>query len=130
MAQIYVCFSVLPTAPVALGKVKYELFSNYRQVPWLIRKVSICRLPSVSSLVTLRTLPKGDPSRKAFVGFGDPYFNVEQFARAKEEEKDTGTNKESTISLLDMDSIISEELKSALSFPPFINMVALEEVVK
>jgi len=78
--------SVLPIASVKLGREKKELFSNYRQVPWLIRKVSMTRLPSVSSFVTLRTLPKGDPGRKAFVGFGDPYFNQEQLARAKKEK--------------------------------------------
>ena len=79
-------FSVLPTAPVRLGKQENELFSNYLQVPWLIRKVSITRLPSVSSLVTLRKLPEADPGRKVFAGFGDPFFNKEQLARAEKEK--------------------------------------------
>ncbi len=79
-------FSVLPTASVSLGPEKGELFSNYRNVPWLIRKVSITRLPSVSSLVALRTIPKGDPSRRAFAGFGDPFFNPEQLAQAKKQK--------------------------------------------
>jgi CHAT domain-containing protein len=79
-------FSVLPIAPVRLNLNKGELFSNYRKVPWLIRKVSIIRLPSVASFVTLRTLPEGDPSRRAFAGFGDPFFNQEQLARAKKEK--------------------------------------------
>jgi CHAT domain-containing protein len=78
-------FSVLPTAPVSLNKTQDELFSDYRKVPWLIRKVSITRLPSAASFVTLRTLPKGDPSRRAFVGFGDPAFNMEQLAQMKKE---------------------------------------------
>jgi len=78
--------SVLPTAPVVLGAERGELFSKYRQVPWLIRGVSITRLPSVSSLVTLRTLPQGNPSRKAFAGFGDPFFNQHQFAEAQIEK--------------------------------------------
>jgi CHAT domain-containing protein len=78
-------FSVLPTAPVSLSKEHGQLFSNYRKVPWLIRKVSIIRLPSAASFVTLRTLPKGDPSRRAFVGFGDPVFNPEQMAQMKKE---------------------------------------------
>ncbi len=78
-------FSVLPTAPVSLSKEQGQLFSNYRKVPWLIRKVSITRLPSAASFVTLRTLPKGDPSRRAFVGFGDPVFNPEQLAQMKKE---------------------------------------------
>ena len=67
-------FSVLPTAPVRLGKQENELFSNYLQVPWLIRKVSITRLPSVSSLVTLKKLPEADLGRKMFAGFGDPFL--------------------------------------------------------
>jgi CHAT domain-containing protein/Tfp pilus assembly protein PilF len=79
-------FSVLPTASVSLGPEKGELFSNYSSVPWLIRKVSINRLPSTSSLIALRTIPKGDPSRRAFAGFGDPFFNPEQFAQAKKQK--------------------------------------------
>jgi CHAT domain-containing protein len=79
-------FSILPTAPVRLDRNKGELFSNYRKVPWLIRKVSITRLPSVSSFVTLRALPEADPSRRAFAGFGDPFFNQEQLARANKEK--------------------------------------------
>jgi CHAT domain-containing protein len=79
-------FSVLPTTSVTLGKDRSELFSNYRKVPWLIRKVSITRLPSTASFVTLRSLPKGDPSRRAFVGFGDPFFNPEQLAQAQKEK--------------------------------------------
>jgi CHAT domain-containing protein/Tfp pilus assembly protein PilF len=79
-------FSVLLTESVNLGPQKGELFSDYRKVPWLIRKVSITRLPSTGSFVTLRRLPKGDPSRKAFVGFGDPFFNLEQLAQAKKEK--------------------------------------------
>ena len=81
-------FSILPTEPVSLGEEKGELFSIYRKVPWLIRKVSITRVPTASSFISLRTLPQGDPSRKAFVGFGDPFFNKEQLARAKKERID------------------------------------------
>ncbi|MFH1857974.1 MAG: CHAT domain-containing protein [Candidatus Omnitrophota bacterium] len=52
-------------------------------VPWLIRKVSITRQPSVSSFITLRNIPAGDPDRKTFVGFGDPIFNMTQLALAE-----------------------------------------------
>jgi len=79
-------FSVLPTAPVKLGQEKNELFANYRKIPWLIRTASITRYPSVSSFVTLRKLPPGDAARKAFVGFGDPFFNPEQLAQANTEK--------------------------------------------
>ncbi len=81
-------FSVLPTNSFTIGPEKDELFSNYRKVPWLIRKVSITRQPSVSSFITLRELPAGDPDRKAFAGFGDPIFNKAQLAM-EDSEKDS-----------------------------------------
>ena len=56
------------------------LFANYRQVPWLIRSHAITVLPSVTALATLRSLPAGDPSRRPFIGFGDPLFSREQAA--------------------------------------------------
>ena len=80
-------FSALPTAPMRLGQDKGVLFSKYLKVPWLIKKVSITRLPSASSFITMRTLPDANPSRKAFVGFGDPLFNTKQLAQAQK----TGT---------------------------------------
>jgi len=73
-------FSVLPTISVKLRPEKYGLFENYRKIPWLIRKVSITRQPSVFSFVTLRELPEGDPDRKALAAFGDPIFNRAQLA--------------------------------------------------
>ena len=57
-------FAVLPTAYVSLGEEEKELFSKYRDVPWLIREHSITRLPSASIFVTLRVLPEGDPQRR------------------------------------------------------------------
>jgi CHAT domain-containing protein len=70
--------SLLPTEPVRLTDEKDVLFANYKQVPWLVRQVSITMLPSVNALTTLRSLPAADPDRKAFLGFGDPIFNREQ----------------------------------------------------
>jgi CHAT domain-containing protein len=75
-------FSVLPTKQVTLDKNRSELFSNYREIPWLIRDVSITRQTSVSAFAMLRELPIGDPNRKPFVGFGDPIFNKVQLAEA------------------------------------------------
>jgi CHAT domain-containing protein/predicted negative regulator of RcsB-dependent stress response len=77
--------SLLPTEPSRLADERGELFARYRKVPWLIRKVSVTMEPSVSALFHLRALPAGDPSRKAFVGFGDPLFNREQLAMQKAE---------------------------------------------
>jgi len=84
-------FSVLPTKQVTLEKNRSELFSNYREIPWLIRDVSITRQPSISAFTMLRELPKGDPQRKAFVGFGDPIFNKGQLAMASMPEKSKKT---------------------------------------
>ncbi|MFC1811463.1 CHAT domain-containing protein [Thermodesulfobacteriota bacterium] len=85
-------FSVLPTAPVDLGPERNELFARYRKLPWLIRKVSITRQPSVSSFVTLRDLPEGDPARKALVGFGDPIYNPTQLTRLEIKKGEQATN--------------------------------------
>jgi CHAT domain-containing protein len=85
-------FSVLTTAPINLGSEKGELFANYRKIPWLIRKASITRQPSVSSFVTLRALPEGNPGRKALVGFGDPIYNPAQLTR-QETQKGEQTTK-------------------------------------
>lgn len=82
--------SILPTAPVKLGPATELLFGNYKKIPWLVRKASIARIPSVTALVTLRSIPPGSPDRKAFAGFGDPFFNPQQLARA---EKETDTKK-------------------------------------
>ena len=82
-------FAVLTTQPHALSKTSDLLFSGYRHAPWLVRQVSLTRLPSVSALIGLRSLPPGDPARKAFAGFGDPIFNPEQMLTAKQNEHST-----------------------------------------
>ncbi len=71
-------FAVLPAAAVDLNSKEDLLFERYRKVPWLIRKVSITRIPSAASIISLRSIPEGDPARKAFIGFGDPIFNRKQ----------------------------------------------------
>ncbi|MBU0986048.1 MAG: CHAT domain-containing protein, partial [Proteobacteria bacterium] len=74
----YLPFSVLPTEPAILGPQAKLLFSNYRAVPWLARTHAVTVLPSAASLQSLRSLPAGDPGRRPFVGFGDPYFSRTQ----------------------------------------------------
>lgn len=68
-------FSVLVTEGPPPKKDNGELFSEYRQTPWLIRKVSITRLPSVSVLTNLRAMPGFKSKQATFVGFGDPHFS-------------------------------------------------------
>lgn len=71
-------FSMLPTSATALGPAEPGLpLSQYRQVPWLARKVAISYLPSISTLVTLRALPAARGQRAAFIGFGDPDFGAQ-----------------------------------------------------
>ncbi len=53
-------------------------FIGYRTVPWLAKEIAITQIPSVTALVSLRNLPPGNPTRKSFVGFGDPFFSLEQ----------------------------------------------------
>jgi CHAT domain-containing protein len=91
-----ISLSLLPTEPVHLADEKGELFANYREVPWLIRKVSVTMIPSVNALVTLRSLPESDPKRKAFAGFGDPIFNLEQLAMDGSSKSIAPMNKETT----------------------------------
>jgi len=69
-------FSVLVTERSRLADESGALFSNYKSVPWLARD------HAVTALATLRALPAANPTRRAFVGFGDPYFSTEQAAQA------------------------------------------------
>ena len=78
--------SILPTAAVELEPASGALFSNHRDIPWLVRSHSVTMLPSVASLATLRSLPPGAPDRKAFAGFGDPLFSAQQAVVLPEKE--------------------------------------------
>jgi len=68
-------FSMLPTGNAALESAQGGLpLSQFRQVPWLARKVAVAYLPSVSALVMLRALPRSQSQRGPFIGYGDPDF--------------------------------------------------------
>ena len=71
-------FALLPTEAVKLPRKEPLLFEGYRTVPWLARSHAVTVLPSVASLVTLRATPRGDTARRAFAGFGDPWFSTAQ----------------------------------------------------
>jgi CHAT domain-containing protein len=77
-------FSVLVTKPHALAKEKEgdALFSNYKDVPWLVRTHTVTVLPSASALASFRAVPTSKNRRRAFIGFGDPYFSAKQAANA------------------------------------------------
>ena len=74
----YLPLSVLPTAATDLPPQGGALFANHRSVPWLVRTHAVTMLPAVASLRTLRGLPPAPAGRKAYVGFGDPYFSAAQ----------------------------------------------------
>lgn len=67
--------AVLPTALVKTTAGKPAI-SEYRKVPWLIRKAAITELPSASALIALRKMKPGSSGRSVFVGFGDPDFGA------------------------------------------------------
>jgi CHAT domain-containing protein len=70
-------FSLLPTAAAASGEGMAGLpLSELRQTPWLARKLAIAYVPSISALVTLRSLPAIKGQRDPFIGFGDPEFGT------------------------------------------------------
>ena len=64
-------------------------FSGYKTVPWLTRDIAVAQVPSVTALTALRSLPAGNPNRKNFIGFGDPYFSSEQEKSAQKQAKAT-----------------------------------------
>lgn len=64
-------------------------FSGYKSIPWLTKEIAIAQIPSVTALTALRSLPDGNPNRKNFVGFGDPYFSSEQEKNAQKQMKST-----------------------------------------
>ncbi|HEX9464815.1 MAG TPA: CHAT domain-containing protein [Alphaproteobacteria bacterium] len=82
-------FAVLVTQPAQLSPDRegQALFAGYRSVPFLIRQVAITQLPSVSSLAALRALPAPRGERRAFAGFGDPWFSAAQAAGAVRETR-------------------------------------------
>jgi CHAT domain-containing protein len=79
--------SLLPTAPVEAQNDNGLPFSGYRNVPWLARTHAVTLVPSAAALRTLRKLPSSLLARDPFIGFGDPYFSVEEAAEAAAEQR-------------------------------------------
>jgi CHAT domain-containing protein len=75
-------FGMLLTEPASLGPQTGAPFTQYRSLPFLVRRVAVTQLPSVASLGILRAVPAAAAGRRTFVGFGDPYFSAEQARRA------------------------------------------------
>lgn len=75
--------SVLVTQETAALPKRPVLFAQYKEVPWLIRQTAIAQLPSVTTFIALRQTPPAQGERKNFVGFGDPFFSLEQARQAE-----------------------------------------------
>jgi CHAT domain-containing protein/tetratricopeptide (TPR) repeat protein len=76
-------FGLLVTKSVPQQQDGAGLFSSYKDVPFLVREVAVTQVPSVAALTILRGMPPAGPTRRAFVGFGDPWFSASQAAQAK-----------------------------------------------
>jgi len=87
----YLPLSILPTAPVKIKKDKKRQFSNYRLVPWLTRSQAVTVLPSTAAFVALRSNPVKRKPNRSFIGFGDPFFNVQQLETAQKKEVGRGS---------------------------------------
>lgn len=80
----------LPIAVLVTEKITQPargsvFFAEYRNVPFLARKVAVTQLPSVASLATLRALPPPAATRDGFAAFGDPWFSPEQANEARQQ---------------------------------------------
>jgi CHAT domain-containing protein len=78
MAQLPASLLVTAPPPPIAEHPGQTLFTQYRKVDWLLRQAAIVQLPSAGTLATLRALPPGDATRKAFIGFGDPWFKPQE----------------------------------------------------
>ena len=75
LAQLPLSLLVTASGP-SQPKQKEILFDGYRNAPWLARDIAIQQVPSVTSLVVLRSASSSSVNRKNFIGFGDPYFSL------------------------------------------------------
>lgn len=76
--------SLLPTEPATVAaKIEGEpYFTTYRNVQWLARTHAVVALPSAAALRTLRKVAVSSVKREQIIGFGDPYFSLEQATEA------------------------------------------------
>ncbi|MDP1908235.1 MAG: CHAT domain-containing protein, partial [Hyphomicrobium sp.] len=81
-------FTLLVTKPSPQPEEKsgQAAFAGYRDVAFLVRDTAVTHIPSVAALMSLRGNAAASPNRKAFIGFGDPWFNAEQADEARNEQ--------------------------------------------
>ena len=73
--------SLLPTEPAEISADQKVAFAEYKTIKWLARSHAVTVMPSVASLIALRSLPDRTVAQRAFVGFGDPIFSDRQLAQ-------------------------------------------------
>ena len=95
-------FALFPTHAVAQPPARTPLFSEYREIPWLVREHSITMLPTVSSLGTLRRMPPGAAERRSFVGFADPVFSPDSIEIASTIVDEVGSGRSAVPGLADV----------------------------
>lgn len=125
--------AVLPTAKVSVNAVPPIPYSQYEDVPWLIRKAAFTELPSVNALLALRNLPPATAQRTPFIGFGDPQFNISmtQVASHTRGLRDLAVGRPSPA---EVDQAISVQWMDYAKIPPLPDtrdeILALAELLK
>jgi CHAT domain-containing protein len=113
-------FAVLTTAPFSPTASKGPLFAEYRQAPWLIRRMAVTQLPSVSTLLALRRMPAVKPGRKEFIGFGDPLFSSSMALASND-----GTTTRRRFRNLGIDSVVTAPLATVANAPVALPIVTV-----
>ena len=70
--------SVLLTAQIKQPAKGAEAFKDYKNAPWLVRKIAISQVPSVNALASLRGIKIERNESQSFIAFADPYFSKAQ----------------------------------------------------
>ena len=65
-------FSLLPKNEVNIIRKSRRFFTEYRNVEWLIKSHSISVVPSIESLIQLRSTSQIKSIKNSYAGFGDP----------------------------------------------------------
>jgi len=103
---------LLPTHPTRVGPDTAGRFSGYRDVRWLAKSHAITTVPSLGTLVTLRNMRAAGGGRKAFVGFGDPHFSVDQARAAASTRRDTQAGPEPRVAFRSVSVSPGEEVNT------------------
>lgn len=79
----HIPFGLLATKNIAVNADALPLFSDYQNVPWLAKDVSITNLPATTAIVTLRTRPSSEETSDKttkLIAFADPIFSPTDMA--------------------------------------------------